>query len=144
MNSKMNSKLIILGLMISSLFAIPVSGRQSTPQLATLQDDKSGDRLIFAIATGEYKFESCRGNISTSGVGTVSVTGCKVTLKDISDAGRVLAEVDLCERVGKADIALGGDSSTSQSDLSVVEVVISDSNTADNAFDCESKRSDAK
>lgn len=140
----MNSKRIILGLMISSLFAISGSGQQLTPQLVTLRDDKSGDHLIFSIAAGEYKFESCNGNISTSGVGSVSVTGCKVVLKDISETRRVLAEVDLCEREGKADIALEGDSLTSLPDLSAVEVVISDSNTADSAFDCEFKKISSK
>ena len=140
----MNSKLIILGLMVSSLFAIAVSGHQATAQLVALQDDKSVDHLLFAIATGEYKFESCKGNFSTSGVGGVSVTGCKVVLKDISDTRRVLAEVDLCERVGKADIALEGDTSTSQSDLAGVEAVISDSNTADSAFGCETKQINVK
>lgn len=140
----MNSKLIIIGLMLASLFAISASGRQKTPQLVSLQDDKSGDHLIFAIATGEYKFESCGGNISTSGIGEVSVTGCKVVLRDISDNRRVLAEVDLCERVGKADVAFEGGGSTSQSDLSAMEFIVSDSNTADSTFDCKSTASDPK
>ena len=140
----MNSKLIIIGLMLMSLFAISASGRQKTPQLVNLQDDKSGDQLIFAIATGEYKFESCRENFSTSGVGAVSVTGCKVTLRDISDTRRVLAEVDLCERVGKADIAFEGDSSTSQTDMSAVELILSDSNTADTIIDCKPRVIDPK
>ena len=51
----MNSKLIIIGLMLSSLFAISACGRQKTLQLVNLQDDESGDHLVFAIATGEYK-----------------------------------------------------------------------------------------
>ena len=134
----MNSKLIIIGLMLSSLFAISASGRQKTLQLVNLQDDKSGDHLVFAIPTGEYKFESCSGNFSASGVGGVSVAGCKVTLRDISDTRRVLAEVDLCEKAGKADIAFEGDSSTSQTDLSAVELIVTDSNTADSVFDCKS------
>src|SRR6266849_3574969 len=102
----MNSKLVIMGLMISSLFAISVSGQKlTTIQQLILQDDKSADHLIIVIATGEYKFESCKGNISVSGVGTVTVTGCKLDLRDMSETRRVLAEIDLCEKVGKADIA---------------------------------------
>ena len=135
----MNPKLIIVGLMLSSLFAISASGGQKTPQLVSLQDDKSGDHLIFAIATGEYKIESCSEHFSTSGVGVVSVTGCKVVLNDISDTRRVLAEVDLCERVGKANIVIGSDSSTSQTDLPAVEFIIIDSNTSDSASDCKSR-----
>jgi len=141
----MNSKLVIIGLMISSLLAISVSGRgQTTVQKVILQDDKSGDHLIFVIPTGEYKFESCKGNFSGGGVGSVSVTGCKVVLRDMSDTKRVLAEVDLCERVGKADIAFAGPSFTNQIDPPGFEFVISDSKIGDSAFDCDFKVVDAK
>lgn len=141
----MNSKLVIIGLMISSLLAISVSGQKlTTIQKLTLQDDKSADHLIIVIPTGEYKFESCKGNFSTSGVGTVSVTGCTVVLRDMSDTRRVLGEINLCDRVGKADIAFEGDSLTGRNDPSGFEVVISDSNTQDSTFDCEPKAIDAK
>jgi hypothetical protein len=140
----MNTKLIIIGLMLSSLFAISASGRQKTFQLVNLQDDKSGDHLILAIATGEYKFESCRENFSTSGVGKVRIDGCKVTLIDTSDTGRILAEVDMCERVGKAAITFESDSSTSQTVLSAVEFILSDSNIADSTFDCKFAAIDPK
>jgi hypothetical protein len=136
----MNSKLVIFGLMISSLLAISVSGqKQTTIQQVILQDDKSGDHLIFAIATGEYKFVSCNGNIATGGIGKVTVAGCKVTLQDMSETRRVLAEIDLCNRAGKADIALVSDSFAGQIDPPKAEFVISDSNTADSTFDCELK-----
>ncbi len=133
----MNSKLVTIGLIIFSLLAIWVSGLgQTTVQKVILQDDKSGDHLIFVLTTGEYKFESCKGNASGGGVGSVSVTGCKVVLTDMSGTTRVLAEVDLCERVGKADIAFEGPILTNQID-SGFEFVISDSNTGDSAFDCD-------
>ncbi len=136
----MNSKLVIIGLTISLLLAISVSGRgQTTVQKVILQDDKSGDHLIFVIPTGEYKFETCKGNFSGGGIGSVSVTGCKVVLRDMSDTRRVLAEVDLCDRAGKADIAFEGPSLTNQIDSTGFEFVISDSNTLDSAFDCEPK-----
>ena len=133
----MNSKLLIFGLMISSLLTISASGQKvKTIQDVILQDDKSGDHLIFVLPTGEYKFESCKGNPSGGGVGSVSVTGCKVVLTDMSGTTRVLAEVDLCERVGKADIAFEGPILTNQID-SGFGFVISDSNTGDSAFDCD-------
>ena len=136
----MNSKLVIMGLMISSLFAISVSGQKlTTIQQLILQDDKSADHLIIVIATGEYKFESCKGNISVSGVGTVTVTGCKLDLRDMSETRRVLAEIDLCEKVGKADIAFAIPILTNQMDPQLFESVISDSNTTDSTFDCEAK-----
>lgn len=134
----MNSKLVIFGLMISSLLAISVSGqKQTTIQQVILQDDKSGDHLIFAIATGEYKFVSCNENITAGGVGKVTVAGCKVTLQDMSETRRVLAEIDLCNRAGKADIAFVGDSFADQINPPKAEFVISDSNTADSSFGCD-------
>jgi hypothetical protein len=136
----MNSKLVIIGLMISSLFAISVSGQKlPTIQQLVLQDDNSADHLIIVLSTGEYKFESCKGNISISGVGKVTVTGCKLDLLDMSEPRRVLAEVDLCEKVGKADIAFTIPSLTNQTDPPLFESVISDSNTRDSTFDCEAK-----
>jgi len=136
----MNSKLAIIGLMISSVLGISASGQKlTTSQEVILQDDKSGDHLIFVIDTGEYKFENCKGNIAIGGTGTVSVTGCKVALRDMSDTRRVLAEVDLCDRVGKADIAFAVPILTNQGDPSTFESVISDANTADSAFDCQPK-----
>ena len=136
----MNSKLVIMGLMISLLFAISVNGQKlpTIIQQVILQDDKSGDHLLIVIATGEYKFESCTRNISISGVGTVTVTGCKLDLLDMSETRRVLAEIDLCDKVGKADIAFALLSLTSQIDPPF-ESVISDSNTRDSTFDCEPK-----
>jgi len=136
----MNSKLVIMGLMISSLFAISVSGQGPvTIQQLILQDDKSSDHLLIVIATGEYKFESCKGNIAASGVGRVTVTGCKLDLQDISETRRVVAEIDLCEKVGKADIALAIPSLTNQIDPPLFESVISDSNIRDSTFGCEPK-----
>jgi hypothetical protein len=136
----MNSKLAIMGLMISSLFAISVSGQKLlTIQQLVLQDDNSADHLIIVLSTGEYKFESCKGNISISEVGKVTVTGCKLDLLDMSETRRVLAEVDLCEKVGKADIAFAIPSLTNQMDPPLFESVISDSNTKDSTFGCEPK-----
>jgi len=141
----MNSKLVIIGLMILSLLAISVSGQKlKTIQQVILQDDNSADHLIIDIPTGKYNFENCKGNISIGGVGSVSVTGCKVVLSDVSETRRVLAEVDLCARAGKADIAFVVESSTGQVDPAVFEFVLSDSNTGDSAFGCEPKPIDVK
>lgn len=143
----MNSKLTIIGLMISFLLAVSVSGQQITPltpQQIILQDDPTSDHLIFTLATGEYEFESCRGHVSIKGIGKVSVTGCKVVLKDLSATRRVLAEVDLCARAGKADIALAVDRSSTPSDAPVIEFVISDAKTQDSVFACEPRLIDPK
>lgn len=134
----MKSKLVIIGLMISALFAIAVSGQTITNiQQVVLQDDKSGDHLIFVIPTGEYKFESCKGNFATSGIGSVSVTGCTVVLNDLTDTKRVLAEVDLCAKSGKADVAVVS-TSLQVDGAPAFDFAVSDSNTGDSTFDCTS------
>lgn len=142
----MNSRIIIMGLMILSLLAISVSGQKlKTVQEVILQDDKSGDHLLFVIGDGAYKFESCNENFAISGVGTVSITGCTVDLQDISDDRRVLVEVDLCQKTGKADVTFQTNDFKNQSDAPlVVEFGVSDSNTQDSAFDCQSKQIEPK
>ena len=65
----MKSKLAIIGFMILSLLAISANAQIKTVQQVILQDDKSGDHLIFVLNDGEYKFESCTENFATSGVG---------------------------------------------------------------------------
>jgi hypothetical protein len=135
----MKSQLNIIGLMILSLLAVSANAQIKTVQQVILQDDGSGDHLLFVINTGEYKFESCTENVATSGVGKVTIDGCKVTLRDISDTARVLAEVDLCSRAGKADVALQEASKTGRFDEPTFEVVVSDSNTGDSALTCAPK-----
>jgi len=137
----MKSKLAIVGFLLSSLLAVSVNGQKIGPtqQQVILQDDRSADHLLIVLSTGEYTFESCKGSISTGGVGKVSVTGCKVVLQDMSETRRVLAEVDLCERVGKADIAFVGDALSGRIDPPTFEFIISDSNTGDSTLDCQPK-----
>jgi len=134
----MKSKLAIIGLMICSVLAVSVSAQKLTT--VVLQDDKTGDHLIFVIPTGEYKVEACNENVAIGGIGKVSVTGCKVTLQDFSETQRVVAEVDLCDSVGKADIVVANNVLISTSDAPAIEVVLSDSNTRDSAFECTLKQ----
>ena len=139
----MKARLVIIGLMICSVLAISVSAQRLLNIQQIVQDDRTGDHLIIFIQTGEYKFESCAGKFAISGVGSASLSGCKLTLKDFSDHGRVLAEVDLCEKIGKADIVIGDDiPKTSNADI--LEVLLSDRNTLDSVFDCTLKQVDAK
>jgi hypothetical protein len=124
--------------MFFSLLAISASGqKQKTFEQVILQDDKSGDHLIFVISSGEYKFESCTEKFATSGIGTVTITGCTVLLTDISESRRVLAEVDLCAKAGKAEVAFRDDASDNES---AFEAVVSDSDTSSSGFTCESNR----
>jgi len=141
----MNSKLIIIGLMLASLLVISASGQKlTTIQQVILQDDRSADHLQIDIPTGKYKFENCNEHISIGGTGTVTVSGCKVTLQDLSEGRRVLAEVDLCNKAGKADVAFEGNTLGGRIDPPQFEFVVSDSNIGDSTFDCEQKPIDPK
>lgn len=139
----MNVKLGITVLMISSLLAISTNsmGQKLTDEVI-LQDDESGDHLIFFISSGKYKFVSCSGNFSTGGVGSVSVDGCKVVLKDLSDKKRVLAEADLCSKVGKADIVFSVNTIGTIDTSPDFESVVSDTNLRDSVFDCDKATTD--
>jgi len=140
----MKSRLVIIGLMICSVLAISVGAQQLTNIQQILQDDKTGDHLIIAIPTGEYKFEGCAEKLSISGVGSVSIDGCKLTFKDVSETRRVLAEVDLCAGAGKADIVVVNNAPTSfptsNNNEQITESVLSDANTRDSTFDCTVKQ----
>jgi len=136
----MNVKLGLAGLMIFSVFASTTNSLgQKLMDEIILQDDVSGDHLIFFVSSGKYKFVSCSGNFSTGGVGSVSVDGCKVVLKDISDAKRVLAEADLCSKVGKADIAFRVTTLSTFDTSPDFESIVSDTNLRDSVFDCSVK-----
>jgi hypothetical protein len=136
----MNVKLGLTGLMVFSVLAVTTSGLgQKLMDEIILQDDVSGDHLIFFMSSGKYKFVSCSENFSTGGVGSVSVDGCKVVLKDISDAKRVLAEADLCSKVGKADIAFRVTTLSTFDTSPDFESIVSDTNLRDSVFDCSVK-----
>jgi hypothetical protein len=136
----MKSVLTIIGLMFFLLLAFSVSGRQITPQQIILQDDKTGDHLEFNLSTGEYKFESCNTKNAINGTGRVAISGCRVVFKDLTETRRVLAEVDLCAHSGKADVAFSGNAFRTQTDTSVVEFVISDTQTTNSTFSCDLKQ----
>lgn len=61
---------------------------------ASIQDDDSGDYLLFNTFTGEYKFVRCGvGGFTMIGQGEIKRVGCVVTLHDDS---RVNASFDRC------------------------------------------------
>ncbi len=136
----MNVKLVIAGLTFSLLLIGSTSGfGQKSQDQVILQDDKTGDHLVFFLSSGAYKFQGCTENASTSGIGKVTVDGCKVSLNDISDTKRVLAEVDICAKVGKADVVFR-QTFMSNSDASHdIEAAVSDRDIRDSVFDCTVK-----
>jgi hypothetical protein len=96
--------------------------------LVCLQDDRTGDHLLFNTATGDYLYTRCTDNVRMSGRGTVRREGCKV---ELLDGFRVEATFDRCaiapQNKGQARIQLNPVGAT---------CFINDSNTVNNRCLC--------
>jgi len=58
-----------------------------------LEDDRSGDTLLFNSFTGDYQFTSCNGDPALTGRGRITRVGCSTKLVD---GTRVSATLDHC------------------------------------------------
>jgi hypothetical protein len=74
-----------------SVFAQKIQPRPTPkPQLMTVQDDVTGNFLIFEMNSGEYKFVRCRDGATLSGYGLV---------KEISDEVYTFEHIQLDRRL---------------------------------------------
>ena len=94
-----------------------------------LQDDNSLDTLQINSRTGAYKYTRCSDGRLLTGTGTVTSNGCIVTLQHFSGPRRLSAEVDTCLHKGRASVQVGAT-------VGDLDVIITDSNTANNTCDC--------
>jgi hypothetical protein len=93
-----------------------------------LQDDRSGDLLVFNSLTGDYRFTRCgTGGFTITGKGMITRVGCIMTLTD----ARVSATLDRCviapQNRGRASVKLNPVAPA---------FLINDSNTLDNTCKC--------
>jgi hypothetical protein len=71
---------------------------------ACLQDDSNaGNVVLFNPSTGEYRF-CCNGTLIASGIGTVTKSGCNVTIQHNLPDRRVLIKSDTSSQKGTASI----------------------------------------
>jgi hypothetical protein len=92
-----------------------------------LQDDSNpANVVLFNAATGEYRF--CCGGAIFSGVGTVLVKGCIVTIQHYPADRRVLIKFDGSVGVGTASL---------QSPPGTIRCTITDRNTKNNNCACQ-------
>jgi hypothetical protein len=97
-----------------------------------LQDDLTGNLLLFNSSTGDYQFSNCRKGLTITGTGVVAANGCKVQLSDTGpDPKRpdrnVSALANTCTRAGSASVQL----------LAIMKTFnISDSNMSNNVCAC--------
>jgi hypothetical protein len=70
-----------------------------------LQDETNGSVLLIDTTTGAFQFSSCSG-VLFSGMGTVRVRGCALTLEANLPTGRATAKVETCLGKGSASIRI--------------------------------------
>jgi 6-phosphogluconolactonase (cycloisomerase 2 family) len=92
-----------------------------------LKDDISGNSLQFNSTNGNYRFSSCKDNLTVIGTGTVRSTGCKVEFTANDGNGVVTATVNTCTKQGTA---------TFQSVTRKKKYAISDSDISNNICSC--------
>jgi hypothetical protein len=71
-------------------------------QTISVQDDLTGNFLVFSTGTGKYFFTRCSDGFTLGGVGVVKVDGCMIQLEDLQAGHRVVASVNECAQQGKA------------------------------------------
>jgi len=92
-----------------------------------LQDDTNpANVVLFNAASGQYRF--CCGGTVFSGVGTVVVKGCTVTIQHNPVDRRVLLKFDGGTSVGSASL---------QAPAGTVRCTITDRNTRNNTCTCQ-------
>jgi hypothetical protein len=105
----------------------------SQSELITIQDDSTGNYLIFNITSGEYKYIRCENQTGLSGIGKAKVDGCLITFEDIEQDRRVVASVDECTQVAKASITLV---QFSTADTKPAKELLSDTDMRNSTTDC--------
>jgi len=141
----MKSRTLTLALMIGSLFVAAASGQDQAASRAqaptpigqlVLQDDNSGDYIVVDLSTGSYKFKSCASDFVLGGIGHAGISGCNVSLKDVSESRMVLVQADRCGANGRAFIEIQYGGTASATSALTREFTINDSNTRNSTPVC--------
>jgi len=103
----MKSRTMVVALMVFSMIVLAASGQARADKSKTtaepvLQDDNTGSFMVINVTTGEYKFHDCASSFVMGGFATVNITGCRVTVKDVSEERLVVADIDMCAGQARA------------------------------------------
>ena len=93
---------IFLGL-VCLLAVVSLSVRGQSGQEVCLVNETDGSRLVLFLNTGAFKYVGSDG-FATSGTGQVKTNGCVASLNGATADATVVADVNLCDRTGKANI----------------------------------------
>jgi hypothetical protein len=93
-----------------------------------VQDDSNPRNVaLYNHLTGEYRF-CCDGTVVASGVGTILVKGCVVTIAHNSTTVRVQIKADIAMRTGSASV---------QNPVGVTRCTITDRDLTNNSCACQ-------
>jgi hypothetical protein len=108
----------------------------------SIEDDTTGNFLMFELASGEYKFIRCGDQFILKGVGFVKIDGCSIQFEDLEVDHRVVASVNECAQEAKAIVETFGTPSitTNTADTSLFKAFLIDANIGNNLMDCAPKK----
>ena len=108
-----------LGIFLGSLCLLAVvslSVRGQSGQEVCLINETDGSKLVLFLNTGAFKYVGSDG-FATSGTGQVKTNGCVASLNGATADATVVADVNLCDRTGKANIQVTSPQFASQRTL---------------------------
>ena len=106
------------------------------PSEVILQNDLDGSFLLFTTTGGEFKFIHCADNTAMDGKGTVKTSGSWINFEAITNEYRILASVNLDNKVGKAVV----DVLLPFGEMVPMQEIISDANFTDSIAACGTKK----
>lgn len=109
----------------------------------SIEDDTTGNFLVFELASGNYKFTRCSDRFTLEGVGSVKIDGCSIQFEDLEVDHRVVASVNECAQEAKAIVETFGTPSITTDnsiDTSPFKAFLIDANMGNDLMDCAPKK----
>jgi hypothetical protein len=100
-------------------------------QNMSVEDISTGNFLMFNPNTGEYSFTRCIDGFNISGIGTVKIDGCSISIEGEQTDHRMAASVNECAQEGKAVFEQFG--------ATEFKVFFTDQNIGNNILACATK-----
>jgi hypothetical protein len=113
-------------------------------QTINVEDDATGNFVVFDTGSGKYRFTRCSDGLTITGVGFVRVDGCSITLEDVQPDHRIVVSANECAQAAKAIVERFAPSPGSLAiaplDVEPFKAFLSDSNLGNNLLDCAPKK----
>lgn len=106
-------------------------------QTLNVEDDGTGDFLVFGTRSGKYAFTRCSDGFKISGVGFVKVDGCSIHIEDVQSDHRVVASINECDQQAKAIVEKFAQATDG---VAPFKAFLSDANMGNSLLDCAPKK----